>query len=157
MVGIAQPSPKNRRLNKDRSDVFSIPNYVIKKGISPGARHGPTERQRIHHKAHNTLRKAKKKGHKTILERFLNSPHYRESQTKIRRDENIHAAPRRDRTRGPFLRCDKMGTKQKRKLVEARAELWSCKWTRGSTRWLEGSKESLWQAVQRICSNSRIC
>ena len=40
-------SPKNRRLNKDQYDDLSIPNYVIKKGPSHGARHGPTERQRI--------------------------------------------------------------------------------------------------------------
>ena len=27
-----QPSPKNRRLNKDRYDIFSISNYVIRRG-----------------------------------------------------------------------------------------------------------------------------
>ena len=64
-----QLSSKNRRLYKDRFDVFSIPNYV----------NGPTERQRIYHKAHNTLRKANKKGHKTMLARFLNSPRCRDT------------------------------------------------------------------------------
>ena len=39
-----QPSPKNRRLNKDRYDVWSIPNYVIQKGPCHGVRHAPTER-----------------------------------------------------------------------------------------------------------------
>ena len=37
---------KSRKLNKDSVDVLSIPNYVLKKGPSRGARHGPTERQR---------------------------------------------------------------------------------------------------------------
>ena len=78
-----RPSQKNRKLNKDRFDVLSIPNYVVKKGPSHGARHGPTERQRIYFKAHNALSKAKKHGHKTILDRFLNSSRYRDSQTNI--------------------------------------------------------------------------
>ena len=74
---------KNRKLNKDRNDVLPIPNYVTKKGPSHGARHGPAERQRIYHKAHNTLRKAKNPGHIIILDRFLSSPRHRDSQTKI--------------------------------------------------------------------------
>ena len=40
-------SNKIRKLNRDRNDVLSIPNYVIKKGPSHGARHGNTVRQRI--------------------------------------------------------------------------------------------------------------
>ena len=49
----------------------------------------------------------------------------------------------RNRKCGPFLRCDKMRTKQKWKLVEARAELCECKWTSRSPRWLQRSKEDL--------------
>ena len=114
---------KNRQLNKDRCDVLSIPNYKIKKNPSHGARHGSTERQRIYHKAHNTLRKAKKKGHTTILARFLISPLYRDSHIKIGWDENTCTAYDEIAKRGPFFRCDKMRTKQKRKLVEALVEL----------------------------------
>ena len=84
-----RPSRKNRKLNKERFDVLSIPNYVIKKGPSHGARHGPTERQRIYYKTHGALRKAKKHGHKTISDRFLTSPRYRDSQTNTGCDENI--------------------------------------------------------------------
>ena len=74
---------KFEKLNKDRYDVLSIPNYVVKKGPSHGARHGNTERQRIYHAAHVSSKKAKKKGYKSIFDRFLNSPRYRESQNKI--------------------------------------------------------------------------
>ena len=38
-----QLSERNRQLNKDRYDVLSIPNYVIKKNPSHGARHGPID------------------------------------------------------------------------------------------------------------------
>ena len=69
-----RPSDKHRKLNKDRFDVLSIPNYVIKKGPSHGARNGKTERQRIHYAAHIAARKARKKEYKSILDRFLNSP-----------------------------------------------------------------------------------
>ena len=43
-----RPSQNNRKLHKDRFDVLSIPNNVVKKRLSHGARHGPTERQRIY-------------------------------------------------------------------------------------------------------------
>ena len=56
-----RPSDKVRKLNSDRYDVLSIPNYVIKKRPSQGARHGNTERQRIHHAAHVSSKKAQKR------------------------------------------------------------------------------------------------
>ena len=83
---------KAQKKKETAIDVLSIPNYVKKKGPSHGARHGRIERQRIYFKAHNTLRMAKKHVHKTILDRFLNSPRYRDSQTQIGWDEHICAA-----------------------------------------------------------------
>ena len=59
-----------RKLNSDRYDVLSIPNYVIKKGPSHGKRHGNTERQRIYHVAHVSSRKAAKKGFTSIRDRY---------------------------------------------------------------------------------------
>ena len=64
-------SDKVRKLNSERYDVLSIPNYVIEKGPSHGRRHGNTERQRIYHAAHVCSRKAVKKGYKSIPDRFL--------------------------------------------------------------------------------------
>ena len=49
---------KTRKLNRDRFDTLSIPQYVIKKGPLHGARHGNTERQRIDHAVHNAAKKA---------------------------------------------------------------------------------------------------
>ena len=144
-----RPSQKNHKLNKDRFDVLSIPNYAIKKVPSHGARHGPTERQWICFIAHNAARKARRKGYTSTLDRFKRCQLYRgDSQTKVVWDEIICAAF--DRIRGPLLHCAKMGTKQKRKLVEARAKLGWCNWTR----WLQRSKENVWQAVQGTCSSS---
>ena len=58
-----QPSERNRQLNKERYDVLSIPNCVIKKNPSHGGLHGPTERQRIFYKVDNMLRKVLKNRH----------------------------------------------------------------------------------------------
>ena len=55
-----RPSDKNRTLKKDRFDVLPIPNYVIKKGPSHGARRGNTERQRIYHAVSHLKRQRKR-------------------------------------------------------------------------------------------------
>ena len=71
---------KKRKLKRDRFDALSIPNHVINKGPSHGARHGNTERQRNFHAAHTAAQKAKKKEYASVLARFQNCPTYRESQ-----------------------------------------------------------------------------
>ena len=86
-----RPTDKTLKLNKDRFDVLSIPHNVIKKGPSHGGRHGNTEKQIVYHAANVAAKKAVKKGYKSILDRFLNSPRYRESQINIGRDEEHYA------------------------------------------------------------------
>ena len=79
-------SESRRKCNKPRLDALSIPNYVIKKGRSHGARHGKTEEQKEYHIAWNAWKRCCKKvdsqgGHSTgIHDRFLRDPVYRESQ-----------------------------------------------------------------------------
>ena len=63
-----QPSERNRQTNKDRYDSLSISGYAIKKNPSHGARHGPSMRQHVYHKAHDMQRKVKKKKCRTIKE-----------------------------------------------------------------------------------------
>ena len=88
-----QPSERNRQLNKERCDGLSIPNYVIKKNPSHGARHGPTKRQRICYKSPQYVQNLHtKKVHNTILERLQNDPHYRHSLTNIGWAENTFVA-----------------------------------------------------------------
>ena len=75
-------SESRRKFNKLRLDALSIPNYVIKKGRSHGARHGKTKVQRAYHLA---WKKADSLGeHFTgVHDRFLRDPVYRESQLAI--------------------------------------------------------------------------
>ena len=82
-------SDSRRKFNKLRLDALCIPNYVIKKGRSHGARHGKTEEQKEHHTAWNAWKRCCKKvdsqnEHFTgIHDRFLRDPVYRESQLAI--------------------------------------------------------------------------
>ena len=69
--------------NEKRS---SIPGYVIKKNNKRGARHGPSERQRMYFKAKEMLHKAGQKNHGehlSILARWLSDCKYRDSLTRI--------------------------------------------------------------------------
>ena len=64
----------------------SIPGYVIKKNSSRGAKHGPSERQRIYYQAKQVLKKARQKkhgSHPTILVRWCASETYRTSLSLI--------------------------------------------------------------------------
>ena len=65
------------KLNQDCFDVLSIPNNVIMKGPSHGARRRNTEKQIIYHAAHVSAKKAVKKGYKSTLDRFLKCLRYR--------------------------------------------------------------------------------
>ena len=82
-------SESRRKFNKLRLDALSIPNYVIKKGRSHGARHGKTEEQTEYHMAWNAWKRCCKKvdsqgAHFTgIHDLFLRDPVYRESQLAI--------------------------------------------------------------------------
>ena len=78
-----------RKFNRRRLDAMSLPNYVMKKGATHGARHGKTEVQRKYHLSWNAWTRCCNKvdsqgGHFTgIHDRFLRDPVYRESQLAI--------------------------------------------------------------------------
>ena len=82
-------SESRRKFNRLRLDAISIPDYVIKKGATHGARHGKTEVQREYHLAWNAWKRCCKKvdsqgEHFTgIHGRFLRDPVYLESPLAI--------------------------------------------------------------------------
>ena len=75
--------------NRLRLDATSVPDYVIKKAATHGARHGKIEVQREHHLAWNARKRCCKKvdsqgEHFTgVHDRFLRDPVYCESQLAI--------------------------------------------------------------------------
>ena len=82
-------SESRRKVHKLRLDAVSIPNYVMKKGRSHGARHAKTKEQKEYHVALNAWKRRCKKidfqgGHFTgIHDRFLRDQVFRESQLAI--------------------------------------------------------------------------
>ena len=79
-------SRSEKEVDKSNNDVVSIPGYFIKKNNKRGARHGPSERQRMYYKAQEMLHKAGQKkhgGHSSILARWHNEYSYRDSLTRI--------------------------------------------------------------------------
>ena len=79
-------SRKDKEVDKSNNDAVSIPGYVIKKNIKRGARHGPSERQRVYTKAREMLHKGSQKKHgehSSILARWLSDNSNRKSLSRI--------------------------------------------------------------------------
>ena len=82
-------SETRRNFNRLRLDALSIPDYVIKKGATHGARHGKTEVQRKYHLPWNAWKSCWKKvdsqvEHFTgVHDRFFRDPVYREPQVAV--------------------------------------------------------------------------
>ena len=67
---------------QNNRDVTSIPGFLIKKNSSRGARHGPSERQRMYYQAKQMLKKARQQKHgrhPTIRSRWYASEAHRNS------------------------------------------------------------------------------
>ena len=67
---------------KDNGDVTSVPGYAIKKNSSGGAKHGPSERQKMYHQARQMLKRARQKKHgrhPTIISRWYADEEYTKS------------------------------------------------------------------------------
>ena len=75
-------SRNDKEVDKSNNDAVSIPGNVIKKNHKRGARHGPSDRQRIYNKAREMLHQAgqKKHGqHSTNHARWLSCERFRKS------------------------------------------------------------------------------
>ena len=75
-----------KEVDKSNNDAVSTPSYVIKKNNKHGAKHRPSERQRIFNKAREMQHKAsqnKHGGHSSILARWLSDYKHRDPLTRI--------------------------------------------------------------------------
>ena len=80
------PSPRTKKLDKKNYDALSIPGCVMQKNLTRGAKHGASERQRMHYKAKKMLQNARQPkhgGYKTILKRWHKDYKYHESVADI--------------------------------------------------------------------------
>ena len=123
-----------RKYNKLRVDALSIPNYVIKKGRSHGARHCKTEEQQEYHMAWNAWKRCCKKVHSQcehltgIHDRFLRDPVYRESQLAIGRTEREVRGVGRNCRRRPYISFHSRGKEKIPRTVVSHLEQIRQKW-----------------------------
>ena len=78
-----RPSKEQKRKMKDQFEILSIPQYIVKKNCSRGAKHGRTQEQYDHFKANESTRHAKKKYLLSITDRIQRDEFYRHSQLAI--------------------------------------------------------------------------
>ena len=86
---ILKESEANRGAIQCTLDLFSIPNYVIKKRRPHGHRCGKTTAQRGHFIAHNLRKRCIKRTFQGIHHRFVNDPEFRASQLEHDRNEEV--------------------------------------------------------------------
>ena len=84
---LLRESESSRHLHRWQLDALSIPNHVIKKVRTRGARHSKTEAQKEQFTAHNARKRCIKKGFQGIHNRFQKDLRFRDSQLKIDRTE----------------------------------------------------------------------
>ena len=75
-----------KEVDKSNNEVVSIPGYVVKKNNKRGARHGPSERQRMNCNANDMLHKAGQKKHvedSALPARWLSDYKYRKSLSDV--------------------------------------------------------------------------
>ena len=117
-------------------DVLSIPGTSLKKNPTHGARHGPSVRQTMYHKAHDMLRKARKHT-KWWLQKHSGQmeERWQVSQVFVRcwMDWGTDQSIWWNRTGRPFLRGYMARKKSERKILE---NLFECRRTKESSQWL---------------------
>ena len=79
----------NRGLIEYTLDVFSIPEYVIKKGRPHGHRYGKTPEKKEYHLAHNLKKRCIKRKFTGIHDRFLRDSDFRKSMLEHDRNEDV--------------------------------------------------------------------
>ena len=138
------PSQRTKQVDKKNCDAFSIPSYVIKKGIKHGAKHGGSERQRKHRKAKQMLQKARQPkhgGYPSILERWHNEYDYRNSFVTHRVDRGPHHPARQTCTGRSLSCCHAKGKSSLRERLGTLVEYRRCSTTDEPTSWFCWSKK----------------
>ena len=137
-------SQSDKVVNRSNNDVVSIPGYVIKNNNKRGARHGPSERQRLYYKAQEMLHKAGQMehgGHSSILARWHNDCEYRNSLSLIGWTEQ------------DLMFCDRIA-------LETHSYVATRAWENSKLRTLGSKLESGWcsatvKSTTRLCSSEK--
>ena len=80
---------ENKKYIKSVLDLFSIPNFYIRKGRPHGHRYGKKEGCREFHTANQLQKKCRKKQYKNIHDRFIRDTWFRKTMIELGRSEEV--------------------------------------------------------------------
>ena len=80
---------ENKKYIKSVLDLFSIPNFYIRKGRPHGHRYGKKEGDKEYHTANQLQKKCRKKQYKNIHDRFIRDLWFRKTMIELGRSEEV--------------------------------------------------------------------
>ena len=80
---------ENKKYIKSVLDLFSIPNFYIRKGRPHGHRYGKKEGDKEYHTANQLQKKCRKRGYNNIHDRFIRDTWFRKSMLEMDRTEEV--------------------------------------------------------------------
>ena len=80
---------ENKKYIKSVLDLFSIPNFYIRKGRPHGHRYGKKESDKEYHTANQLKKKCRKRGYNNIHDRFIRDTWFRKSMLEMDRTEEV--------------------------------------------------------------------
>ena len=80
---------ENKKYIKSVLDLFSIPNFYIRKGRPHGHRYGKKEGDKEYHTANQLKKKCRKRGYKNIHDRFIRDTWFRKTMLELDRTEEV--------------------------------------------------------------------
>ena len=80
---------ENKKYIKSVLDLFSIPNFYIRKGRPHGHRYGKKEGDREYHSANQLQKKCRKRGYLNIHDRFIRDTWFRKTMLELDRTEEV--------------------------------------------------------------------
>ena len=80
---------ENKKFVKSVFDLFSIPNFYIRKGRPHGHRYGKKEGDHEHHTANQLKKKCKKREFLSIHDRFIRDARFRKTMIELGRTEEV--------------------------------------------------------------------
>ena len=80
---------ESKKYVKSVLDLFSIPNFCIRKGWPHGHRYGKEEGEKEYHTANQLQKKCVKRKHKNIHDRFIRDLWFRKTMIELGRTEEV--------------------------------------------------------------------
>ena len=103
---------ENKKYIKSVLDLFSVPNFYIRKGRPHGHRYGKKEDDQEYHTANQLQKKCKKRQFLNIHDRFIRDTWFRKTMLELGRTEEVIREMDKISERGPHPHCYRRRTQR---------------------------------------------